>query len=200
MSIRLTNKDDCLEVAKLHIQEIKLGFLSELGEKFLYYFYLAMIDSPNAFLIVAEDNGSIIGFISGCIDLKKFYKEFVKKYSPKVFFILLKKFFNLKTIKNILETIKYAGKEKKNLPKAELLALAVKKEFQGQGIAGKMLEKFVWEMKTRKVSDFKVIVGEELSPAIRFYEKNGFKFHSKNFVHQNRPSMIHIYNIGNKQL
>jgi len=195
MIIRLANKNDCSEIARIHFQEIKWGFLSELGEKFLYYFYQAMIGSESAFLIVAENNESIVGFVSGCANLKKFYKEFVKKYSFKIPFILLTKIFDLSVIKKVFETIKYSKKEKQNLPQAELLSIAVSSEFQGQGVSQKLLEKFLFEMRKRNIDQFKVIVGENLIRAIRFYEKKGFEFHSKSFVHQDMPSRIYIYNI-----
>lgn len=195
MIIKLANKDDCSEVAKLHVQEIKWGFLSELGERFLYYFYLATIDSQKAFLIVAENNGSIVGFVSGCIDLKKFYKDFAKKYTFRVLPLLFKKFFSINSLKKIFETRKYTKQEEKNLPKTELLSITVSSKFQGSGIAQKLLENFISEIKKRNIDQFKVIVGENLIRAIRFYEKSGFEFYSQSFIHQDMPSRIYIYNI-----
>lgn len=195
MIIRLANKDDCLEAAKLHAQEIKWGFLSELGERFLYYFYLTMINSPNAFLIIAEDNNLIVGFISGCTDLKRFYREFAKKYTLRILPLLFKKFFSINSLKKIFETRKYTKERKKDLPEAELISIAVSSQFQGKGLGRELLNKFFSEMKKRGAKLIKVIVGEKLSRAIRFYEKNGFKFHSKSFVHKDMPSRIYIYNI-----
>ena len=187
--IRFANKKDCLSVARIHLQEIKSGFLNQLGEKFLVYFYESMIDSPNAFLLV-EDNGSVVGFISGAINLNDFYKEFAKKYRLKAFSVLTKKIFSLNTIKRILETKKYSKKE--SLP--ELLSIAVSSKFQGQGIARKLLEQFIIEMKKRNVLSFRVVVGQELT-ANSFYLKNGFKFISQDFVHKDSPSNIYIYKI-----
>jgi len=200
MIYRLANKKDCFKIAEIHFQEIKWGFLSRLGEKFLCYFYQAMVNSQNAFLIIAEDNNSVIGFVSGCANLKKFYKEFIRKYGFKVSFILLRKFFSPNIVGKILETMKYSGQEKKDLPKAELLGIAVLSEFQGQGISRQLLDSFFIEMKKRNIESFKVIVGENLDRAVRFYEKNDFKFHSKSFVHKDMPSRIYIYNIENRQL
>jgi len=113
MIIRLANKDDCLEVAKLHVQEIKSGFLSELGEKFLYYFYQTMVDSFSAFLIVAEDNNLIVGFISGCTDFKNFYRDFAKKYAFRVSLALFKKFFSINSLKKYLKLRSILNKKKK---------------------------------------------------------------------------------------
>ncbi len=196
MNIRPAQKQDCQEVAKIHAKQINTGFLSELGEKFLYSFYSAMTDSENAFLLVAEDNSRIVGFISGCFDLGGFYKEFVKKNKLKILPVLLKKIFNLGTANKIFETIKYSKKEKKDLPSAELISIAVLDEFQGRGLAKELLNGLVDVMKERGILIFKVVVGENLGRANSFYKKNGFVFHSTESVHKNRPSSIYIYNIN----
>lgn len=195
MIIRLANKNDCFQVAKLHVQEIRWGFLSELGEKFLYYFYKTMINSQNAFLIVAQQDNSVIGFVSGCLDLKKFYKELTKKHTFRVSPVLFKKFFNINSLKKIFESRKYTKQKEKDLPEAELLSIALAKSFQGSGMAQKLLDGFISEMRKRNINQFKVIVGEKLNQAIQFYEKTGFKFHSKSFVHKDTPSRVYIYKL-----
>ena len=73
------------------------------------------------------------------------------------------------------------------------------KEFHGQGIAQKIFEQFVLEIKKREIKQFKVIVGESLPRAIKFYEKIGFEFCSTISIHQNQPSRVYIYNIGNNK-
>ncbi len=193
MNIRLAKKNDCQEIAEIHFQEIKYGFLNQLGKKFLSYFYMAMITSPNAFLVVAEEDDKVIGFISGCTNLNKFYKDFVRQYTFKSFLILLKKIFSFSIFKKVFEVMSYSQKEEKDLPQSELLSIAIIKEYQGQGIAQKLLEKFVLEMKTREIKKFRVIVGENLPQANKFYLKSGFVFHSKNSVHKDTPSNIYIY-------
>jgi len=92
MEIKLASEKDCFQIAEIHFKEIKHGFLNQLGKEFLGYFYSAMINSPNAFLIIAEENNSVIGFVSGSTNLKKFCKEFFRKYIFKSFLIFLKKY------------------------------------------------------------------------------------------------------------
>jgi len=74
-----------------------------------------------------------------------------------------------------------------------LLVIAVKKEFHGQGVAIKMFNFFINELKKRNIKKFRVVVGENLSRAIGFYEKVGFKFHSNIIIHGNNLSKIYIY-------
>ena len=195
MIIRLANKIEADQIAKIHHQEINRGFLSQLGIKFLVNLYKAMIVSDSAFIVVAEEDGRVIGFISGCTNVSKFYRDFYKKYALSAFFILLPQIFKPSILKKILETLKYPKEGKKDLPKAELLTIAILKEFHGQGIAQKMFEKFVSEMEKRGINVFKVVVGESLSQAIKYYEKMGFEFHSSCSIHGKELSRIYTYKV-----
>ncbi|MBS4014491.1 MAG: GNAT family N-acetyltransferase [Bacteroidetes bacterium] len=194
MKIRLAISNEVKQIAKIHCQEIKYGFLTQLGEKLLSKLYQSIILSPSSFIVVAEDNNQVIGFISGSTNINKFYKEFIKKYFLKTFFILLPKIFKPSAIKKIIETLCYPQKEK-YLTSSELLTIAVKKESQNKDIAKLMLERFILEMEKRQIKQFKVIVGENLLNAINFYEKAGFIFHSFISVHKNKSSKIYIYKL-----
>jgi len=65
MKIRRAAKlSDCLLVAKIHKKCLDKSFLATLGEKFLRLLYKTLIKCENSILIVAEDNGKVIGFVS----------------------------------------------------------------------------------------------------------------------------------------
>lgn len=189
--IYLAEKKDVSEIVQIHKQEIKEGFLSSLPAVFLEKIYLTIVESDISFCIVAKEKNEVIGFISGTVNINKLYHYFIKRYFFYSIFMLLPKIFN---IKKIFETLFYPKKEK-DLPKTELLTIAVKKEFQGKGLGAKMFENFVFEMKNRGIKEFKVMVGEDLKPAIRFYEKNGFSFLKNVIVHDNKISKVYIYKI-----
>lgn len=194
MTIELAKREDALEIAKIHKAEINKGFLSTLSISFLKNVYLAIIDSNENFCLVAKENDQVIGFISGVSDLDKFYSNFFKKYFFRSFLILLKKFFSISFIIKAFETLFYPVKER-DLPKAELLTMAVKSEFHGKGIASQIFSEFIAAMKGRGVKSLKVLVGEELKPAINFYEKMGFTFLKNTKVHGNNISRIYIYDL-----
>lgn len=195
MIICLANKKDCFQIAKIHCKEIKKGFLSQLGEKFLSKLYEAMATSKFAFVMVAKDKGRVVGIISGCINIDKFYRDFFKKYFFKISLILFPKIFKISILRKIFETLKYPKQKNKELPKAELLTVAVSADFQGEGVAEKLFKGFLNEIKKRKVKQFKVVVGEELGRAIRFYEKVGFQLHSSISIHKNKQSRIYIFTL-----
>jgi len=183
----LSKNTDALSIAKIHKTEISEGFLSSLPVLFLEKLYLSVI--INDFCVLAKENNEVVGFIAGTSDIKKLYSYFAKKYFFYSIFLLLPKIFN---IKKIFESVFYIKKEE---IRPELLTMAVKKDFQGQGVSKKMFEIFVSEMKKRGVKTFKVVVGEQLKPAINFYEKKGFKFLKEIEIHKGQKSRIYIYHL-----
>ncbi len=194
MIISLARKHDALQIAKIHKAEINKGFLSSLSVPFLKNLYSAIIESDVGFCVVVKENDAVVGFISGVVDINALYVHFLKKYFFQSIILLFKKFFSFSYIKKMFEILLYPVKESK-LPPAELLTMAVSRQFQGQGIAGKMFTEFLTEMKKRKITSFKVLVGEDLKPAIHFYEKSGFTFLKRIAIHQGTSSRIYIYDI-----
>lgn len=192
MIIHLAEKKDARRIAEIHKAEIGKGFLSSLPLAFLEKLYSAAIESD--FIVVAEDSGTIVGFMAGTTDIKKLYFVFLKKYFFHSVIILFFKIFSFFALKKIIENLLYPKKEQ-DLLKAELITVAVKKEFQGKGLAGEMLALFQQEMKNKGVDVFKVIVGEKLKPAIKFYEKSGFKFLKNISLHSDEPSRVYIFEL-----
>lgn len=194
MIIRLAKSEEARDIAVIHKSEIGGGFLSSLPVSFLANLYQAIIESGGGFCVAAEENGKIVGFIAGTADVKGLYRYFFRNYFFSSTFILAKKVFGLKFIRRVLENIFYPVKEK-DLPPAELLTMAVEKDFRGRGIALEMFARFKEEMKQKNVSIFKVLVGEELKPAISFYEKSGFSFLKSASLHGKDISRIYTYDL-----
>ena len=194
MIFRLAEKKDAWQIAEIHQREIKKGFLRTLSNKFLAKIYLAIVSSKYSFCIIAEEDQEIKGFVAGITNLSAFRLYFLKRYFFSVLFSFFPLIFNFRKIKKLFEVLFYPKKEKE-LTAAELLTIAVKSEFRGKGIAGQMLERFISEMKNREVDSFKVIVGEVLLSAVKFYEKSGFKFVKNINVHKDNVSRVYIYQI-----
>ncbi len=192
--IRLAEKRDARIIASIHYREINKGFLAELGENFLEKFYESIIESGTSFCVVAEVDSQIVGFISGCTNINAFYRDFFKSHSMQAIKILFPKILNVRRVKKIIETLLYPRKEK-TLSSAELLTIAVRSQFHGKGIAENTFRLFVNEMKNRGVEKFRVVVGESLPRAIRFYEKIGFVFHSNISIHSGEISRVYVYEI-----
>ena len=193
MNVCLAEKSDASQISEIHQREMEKGFLSSLGAPFLQKFYEAIIISKHSFCVVAKEGNVVEGFISGVTDIGLFYNFFLKKYFFILIPIFLPKIFSFNAAKKIIENIFYPQKIK-NLPPAELLAIAVEKEFQRQGIGASILEKFINEMKIRRIKVFKVLVGKEMD-SVKFYEKSGFQKIKEIDLHDKEPSIIFIYNL-----
>lgn len=198
MNIALAAQNDAADIAGIHYDEIDRGFLRSLGKGVLTGLYEAVIGNPESFAIIARENGIIVGFIAGSTNIGSLYKDFFRKHAWRVvvsgFFTML----NPRKWKSITEILRYPEKQNiRNLSAAELIAIAVKKEFQERGIAKKMFEAFVEEMVKRNISEFKAVVGEELVSAITMYEKLGFRFNERIAVHGKSQSRIYVYTIKN---
>ncbi|GAG00303.1 unnamed protein product, partial [marine sediment metagenome] len=164
------------DIARLHIEGIKTGFISSLGIGFVTALYEAIAENKSSFGIVAEENDKVLGFIAFTTNLNKLYKSVVTKSGIKFAFLLAGKIFSLKTIKKVFETLFYPNRIKKlDLPSAELLSVVVAKDAQGKGLGAKLVQKGLAACAKRGIDKVKVLVGAENEPANRLYLKCGFE-------------------------
>ena len=193
--IQTASEKECDAIAKLHFEYIPTGFLSSLGIPFLRLLYQSMTNSKYAFCIIALEDNKVIGFVSSTTNVSAFYKEFMRRNFFKAVLILLPKFFNIKTVRKIFETLFYPIKKNTALPKAELLSIVVDKNYQGKGVSKELFKRLVNELGKRGVREFKVVVGENLMPACKFYEKMGGVLYSKIEVHKGEWSRIYVWKL-----
>lgn len=201
LRIRKANLHDAKACAKIHQQEIAIGFLSQLGIRFLELLYTAMVTSQHALCIVAEDEkGQVVGFVSGCFHISKFYKEFFVKHGLKAFWILLPQMVKPSVLRKVFETAKYPSTATNttksiggnNLPKAELLSIAVQPYVKGVGVSQRLASALFEECRRIGIQEIKVVVGVENIRANKFYEKVGFELHSNIFVHESEMSNVYV--------
>ena len=197
VTIDLAKKEMVSRIAGIHIKEIGQGFMSQLGVGFLRLFYEAIVASKDSFVVVALENGDPVGFMAGSVNMSATKKFFYKKYFIPVIFSLLPKLGSPKTVKKLLETSRYAGKESSSqfVPEAEIIAMAVSACWCRQGIATQMFSRFVEEMRIRNISSFRTLVGLNLEKAIKFYEALGFIFHSETVLHGGERSRLYVYEL-----
>ena len=194
MNIRLAIREHASVVASLHQQEISSGFLSSLPRMFLAKFYEGIIRYPGGFCVVAEDGDRVVGFIAGITDMRAFSKFFLRHFFLAAVF-LLPRMIGISIIRKFFESLRYSQR-RNDLPKAELLTMAVIRDFQGRGVAKEMFTLFLGEMRARGVKVFRVLVGEKLQRAIAWYETQGFRLAKSMSVHGKERSRIYLYTIS----
>ncbi len=168
--------DHSRDVAKLHINGISTGFISSLGIDFVTVLYEAIAESKYSFGLVAQENGKLLGFVAFTTDLNSLYKSLMFKKGLRFAFLLAAKMVSLQRIRKVFETIFYPGRvEKMDLPKAELLSIAISDEARGRGLATQLTQCGFAECAKRGITKVKVLVAASNEPANKLYIKCGFK-------------------------
>ncbi len=72
-----TDRDAATAVAVLHADQIAQGFLSLLGPSFLRRLYRRIGRAPDSFLLVADSEGTVAGFVAGSTDVGALYRSFL---------------------------------------------------------------------------------------------------------------------------
>jgi len=165
------------QTAELHISSISTGFISSLGVDFVTALYEAIAQSKASFGFVAEEEGSVLGFVAFTTNLNSLYKSVILRKGLHFAFLLGGKILSLKRIKNVFETLFYPSRIKKmNLPSAELLSIVIAPEGCGKGLATRLVQKGFQECVKRGIEKVKVLVGADNAAANKLYMKCGFEF------------------------
>jgi len=176
---------DYAEIARLHAESIPTGFLSTLGGTFLSRLYRGIAGHPGSCLLVARDaQGSVAGFVSGTLSVKKCYRAILRKRFLSLGLPVALKMLLPANLKRMFETLRYPAGEKAGAStETELLSIAVSDRVRGQGV-GKMLvaELEAWFAAKGHSSAYKVVTWAEDPRSNGFYAKTGFVF-SREFVH-----------------
>ncbi len=173
------------QLAKLHIQGIKTGFISSLGEDFVTELYKAVADSKCSFGFVAVEDGKVCGFAAFSTNLNSLYKFTLRQKGFKFAFLIIHKVLSLKIIKRAFETLIYPLRIKKmKLPfSTVLLSIAVDTESRGKGLGKKLLQMGFEECRKRGVESVRVLVGADNKPANNLYQNCGFKLLKQIYNH-----------------
>jgi hypothetical protein len=79
MIIRKAEKKDLKKIAEMHMKNIYFGFITKLGENFLYLVYESLVDFKEGIIFISVERGDVTGFVSGTLDTRKFYLFFLKR-------------------------------------------------------------------------------------------------------------------------
>ncbi len=194
MNIRNAKKEDAAPVACLHQRALNESFLGSLSAELLRLIYESLVESDQGLLLVAEEEGKVVGFVSGAVKTGDFYKFFLKRNSLKAALSLLSVLFRKGTVKKIAETVKYSRKHPDlSMPEAELLSMAVVEEYRGRKLAGELFEAFAEQFARKGARTFKIVAGNKLARANGFYHKMGCRKTGEIEVHKHQRSSVYIY-------
>lgn len=176
-NICVLEKKYASDIAAIHAHSLSGDFLPSLGVSFLTELYKSILELKLGFGFVAYDKKTIQGFVLATTDMQKMFKQvFLKRalhLGLKILPVIIK---NPAKILKILETFTYSDKESKTKTKAELIVIAVDREFRNQNIGSSLCLTLNKEFVKQKVKEYKVTVNSNNLGAIKFYKRCGFKF------------------------
>ncbi|MEX1198153.1 MAG: GNAT family N-acetyltransferase [Pseudohongiellaceae bacterium] len=184
------------QVARLHAESINQGFLPTLGVRFLALMYRAIDECESAVLLIEEDNGCVIGFVSGASNMGAIYRKMLQHFLQLVM-ALLPSVVRPARVWRILEIIRYSRNSEGDgtLPAHELLSIAVAESHRGQGVAESLYQRLVEYFKAENVTEFRIVVGQSLTPAHRFYRRMGALSVTEAEVHGGQRSTIYVHSV-----
>jgi len=189
------------QLARLHIETIKDGFLSSLGEPLLRELYGAIVASRHAFIHVALDldrrTAPPVGFIVGSVNTRGVYWDFLRTSAIRGGWLLLPRMGSIQTIKRVVETLLYPRERnpERNLPRAEILNFCVSPRAQRKGVGATLFAEMTATFERKGIRQIKIVTGESQVSARRFYEKCGAKQIHEIEVHEGEKSIVYLFNI-----
>ena len=184
------------QIADLHRKNLSSGFLSTLGDRVLALLYREIQRYPGGMLIAAESHGQIAGFIAGVDHTGRFYRWFLRRNLLRGACVMLPRLFSLRTIRRVIETMRYSGKQSTDdLPDAELLSIAVDSEYRRQGTAELCYRALESHFASVGIERFRIVVGKQLEPAMKFYEKMGAVRTAEVEVHAGQGSWVLVQQV-----
>ncbi|MFM7617794.1 MAG: GNAT family N-acetyltransferase [Actinomycetes bacterium] len=187
--VRIAREAEAAPAAALHAQRITEGFLPTLGPPFLARLYRRIVRDPGSFLVVAVEDGRVVGMCACTEDLGALYRAFVLRdgaiaglrSAPRI----------LRSLPRVIETLRYPkAEDAHDLPPAEVLAVAVDATRSGEGIGRAVVEAAVAEFDRRSTARVKVVAGGANDAALGLYRATGFLEAARIEVHAGTGSVV----------
>jgi ribosomal protein S18 acetylase RimI-like enzyme len=186
MVLRTGTDADAPAAAALHAGQISEGFLSFLGPAFLRRLYRRCVRSPESFLLIVEEDATVVGFLAGCTDVAALYRAFLWNDGPMAALACSGRL--LRSWRRAIETLRHGtGGGGKG---AELLAIAVDPAIQGHGAGSLLVQGFLSEIGQRGMDAAHVVVAAANDRAVGLYERSGFHPVERFALHAGTDSLL----------
>ncbi len=186
MVLRTGTAADAGVAAALHASQIREGFLTFLGLRFLRRLYRRVPRAAGSFLLVLENEGRAVGFLAGSVDVGALYKEFVVRDGALAVFDCAGRL--LRSPRRVFETLRHGTTSDQD--DAELLAVAIDPAARGLGGGRILVEGFLREISRRGRSTSRVIVASGNDRAVALYRRTGFDVVERFELHHGSESLL----------
>lgn len=184
------------QVGSLHADNLDQGFLATLGPRFLALMYQAIDESDSSVLLVEERDGRAVGFVSGAQSMTPIYRQMLRHW-PALIATLFPSLLNPCRVWRIIEILRYGGvgAALPKLPEYELLSIAVDPSVRGHGVSEQLYRGLVDYCLAHCIPAFKIVVGQELLVAHRFYRRMGAQVVGEIEVHRGEKSLVYVQDV-----
>lgn len=177
MDIYLVKDVQCIdEVVDIHMKTFTGFFLTFLGRGFLKQLYRGFVDHEKSGLIIAQEDGKVLGFCAFSEDLSGFYKYLIKKRLIYFAWYALGAFFRKpKVLFRLLRAFTYSSESKREEKYIELSSIGVLPEAKNKGAGSGMIQYLYNICNKDMFSYIKLETDKENNDIVNcFYKKNGF--------------------------
>lgn len=163
-------------IVELHRKAFPSFFLTQLGASFLQTLYSGYMEDQESGIIVAEEDGKLVGFLAYSKNYPQFYKGLIRNHILKFAFCSLGAAIRHPSfIKRLFGAFKKSESVKKEDKYVELASICVDPSIESKGIGSALIDYL------KSIVDFDSYAyinletdAEENEGANRFYQKNGF--------------------------
>lgn len=175
--IRLLEKKDCKEAARLRLAAQEWGFLPAMGLSFQIEILKGTCKSRWGFgIICVGENDKILGMVYAATDLSRYYKSIFMHRGPMLaFWVLLRLVQQPKLLIGLLQYFTYPKRIPFKDIEAEWLTMVVDSKNRNKGIAKELALSLIDEYKKRGITRFRSTVATKNIITCRLHEKLGFK-------------------------
>ena len=168
-------KEQINQIADLHKKAFPTFFLTQLGLSFLKALYYGYIEDKESGIIIAEKNGSIVGFIAYSNDYPRFFKELIRhhllKFAVSSVWAALRHPSYAKRLFGAFKKSQSVVKEEKYV---ELASICVDPETENNGIGSCLINYLKDLVDFNKFAYTNLETDADNNEKVNFYLKNGF--------------------------
>ncbi len=174
--VRHARTEDIDAIVVIH-QESFIGFfLTFLGTRFLKLLYKGMLEDKGGVLIVAEEQGQVLGFVGGVESQSGFYRRLVQKrliaFGWAASTALIRK---PRIAPRLLRALRRSSDSTDAAADACILSIAVARSAEGKGIGRLLVTAFSARMRSNHILTYCLTTDRDQNERTnRFYQSLGF--------------------------
>jgi len=142
-----------------------------------FYFdieYAYHLDYEPESILIAEDNGQLVGYLTGCVDVRRYERTMAYKIVPEIAFKLFIGEYDMKTAKIVGKALKHPIQLCRAGPTASFFHINIAGGYRGQGIGKELVERYLEYLKKSGQDKCSVGIFSGNERALRFFSKNSF--------------------------